>query len=365
MSELKKLPLYETHVKSGAKFTPFAGWNMPVSYGSSLNEHLSVRNSVGLFDVSHMGEIKIFGTQAEKFLNYALTNDISKCEVGQAQYSILCSEDGGTIDDLIIYKMAEDNFLLCVNAANIQIDYETLLERSQDFDCSVQNLSTNFGQLALQGPFSERILSSFLDEDLSSLRKMHFIEGSWLGIPSILARTGYTGEDGFEIYCSTERLSEWVSAFESSVNIEVPWAGLAARDSLRLEAGFPLFGHELSEEISPLQAGLSWAVGFQKLDFIGKEALLRERQDMPRHRVIHYLVEDRRIPREGCKILEPCLNTAGVVLSGGFSPLHNKPMGSALIENKYWDNRNQAGWLANLRDNKIPIDLGLPALKRK
>ena len=161
MSELKKLPLYENHVKSGAKFTPFAGWNMPVSYGSSLNEHLSVRNSVGLFDVSNMGEIKIFGTQAETFLNYALTNDISKCEVGQAQYSILCSEDGGTIDDLIIYKMAEDNFLLCVNAANIQIDYETLLERSQDFDCSVQNLSMNLVNLPYKVHFPKESYQVF------------------------------------------------------------------------------------------------------------------------------------------------------------------------------------------------------------
>lgn len=365
MSEIKKLTLHDHHEAQGAKFTSFAGWNMPVSYGSSLNEHLAVRKSVGLFDVSHMGEIEVAGKQAEEFLNFALTNDLRGCDVGQAQYSILCMENGGAVDDLIVYRREADKFLLCVNAANTEIDYEVLSERKAGFNCEVQNLSSNFGQLACQGPSAESILSTIIDENLSSLAKMHFREGNWLGFPSILSRTGYTGEDGFEIYCSINDLSKWVNAFESAPQCTVPWIGLAARDSLRLEAGFPLYGHELSLDISPVQAGLSWAIGWEKTRFVGCDALSQEKTNQPMHRVVHYLVDDRRIPREGCQITDPKSDVAGVVLSGGFSPLLSQPMGSALIKSSHWSSRADNGWHALLRENKIPIKIGLPALRIK
>tara|TARA_B100002019_G_scaffold224325_1_gene197258 strand:- start:460 stop:1572 length:1113 start_codon:yes stop_codon:yes gene_type:complete len=363
MSELKKLSLHHHHLRMGAKFTPFAGWNMPLSYGSSLNEHLAVRESAGLFDVSHMGEIEVIGDQAEEFLNYALTNDVRKCKIGQAQYSILCSENGCTLDDLIIYRMSEDKFFLCVNAANIEIDYQTLLKRSEGFGCSVNNISLDYGQLAFQGPDSEAILSEIIDRDLSILSKMHFIVGDWMGFTSILARTGYTGEDGFEIYCKCYDLPKWLKTFESQA-ASIPWIGLAARDSLRLEAGFPLYGHELSENITPLQAGLTWVIGWDKPKFIGADALAKEKENQPASRVVHYLVNDRRIPREGCLIIAPDNEIVGKVLSGGYSPLHKKPTGSALIKNSYWSKQNDQGWHALVRENKLPIDLGSPALRR-
>lgn len=363
MSELKKLLLHEYHQRRGAKFAPFAGWNMPLSYGSALNEHLVVRESAGLFDVSHMGEIEVTGDQAEEFLNYALTNDVRRCKIGQAQYSILCLENGCTLDDLIIYRMAEDKFFLCVNAANVEIDYETLTKRSVGFRCSVQNTSLNYGQLALQGPDSEAILSKIIDKDLSTLSKMHFIIIDWMGFTSILARTGYTGEDGFEIYCKCSDLPKWLNNFESYTN-SIPWIGLAARDSLRLEAGFPLYGHELSETITPFQAGLSWAIGWDKSKFIGCDALAKEKENQPASRIAHYLAKDRRIPREGCPIIAPDNEVVGRVLSGGYSPLHKKPMGSAMIKNSYWSKQNDLGWHALVRENKIPINLGSPALRR-
>ena len=365
MSGIKKLTLHDHHEIRGAKFTSFAGWNMPVSYGSSLNEHLAVRQSVGLFDVSHMGEIEVTGAQAEEFLNFALTNDLGRCKIGQAQYSLLCMENGGTVDDLILYRRESDKFLLCVNAANTQTDYEALLDRSVGFDCEVKNLSSKFGQLAIQGPSAEIILSSIIGEGLSSLPKMHFCEGNWMGNSSILSRTGYTGEDGFEIYCSQKELVNWIDAFENSQVCSVPWIGLAARDSLRLEAGFPLYGHELSLNISPVQAGLSWAIGWDKTNFVGRDALFEEKTKQPTHRVVHYLADDRRIPREGCQIMDPQSNLAGEVLSGGFSPLLKKPMGSALIKGTNWSCRTDNGWYALLRDNKIPIEIGLPALRGK
>ena len=361
MSDLKKLTSHEFHLAKGAKFTSFAGWNMPVSYGSSLSEHLFVRESVGLFDVSHMGEIEVLGPQSIEFLNYALSNDIKKCDPGQAQYTILCQEDGGTLDDLIVYCRAEQNFLLCVNASNVENDFQVLLERSTPFECEVINRSSSYGQLALQGPHAEKIINQVTDQNLSSLPKMHFLEGLWLGDSSILARTGYTGEDGFEIYTSLRGVNEWLGAFDQ---LSVPMIGLAARDSLRLEAGFPLYGHELSLSISPVQAGLAWAVGWNKDDFCGYQALLTEKKNRPSHRVGYFIASDRRIPRDGCPILNPSDEQVGTVLSGGFSPLHEKPMGTALIDYDNWESRNEAGWHALLRNHKVPIEFGLAPLRR-
>ena len=361
MSEEKKLTLHEHHLANGAKFTSFAGWSMPVSYGSSLNEHLTVRQSVGLFDVSHMGEIEVQGEQAEEFLNFALTNDLRKCEIGKAQYTLLCTENGGTLDDLIIYRREQNKFLLCVNASNIERDFKILSDRAAEYNCEVVDLSSHFGQLALQGPMSEKTLSEIIPSDITKLKKMRFIEGSWMGSHAIIARTGYTGEDGFEIYCSVKELKQWAVAFE---NTQTSWIGLAARDSLRLESGFPLYGHELSLDISPVQAGLSWAVGWSKENFCGGIALSMERKNQPKNHLIYYLADGQRIPRGGCQILDPNDDPAGIVLSGGFSPLHKKPMGTALIKNTSWEIRKNPGWHALIRENKIPIDLGLSALQR-
>ena len=361
MPEDKNLTLHHHHLAKGAKFTSFAGWNMPVSYGSALNEHMAVRESVGLFDVSHMGEIEVNGPDSEAFLNYALTNDLCKCKVGQSQYSILCNEDGGTLDDLIIYRREEERFFLCVNASNVESDYKVLVDRSSPYNCKVTDLSPQYGQLALQGPSSASIFSNLIGEDMSQLKKMHFLEGNWMGSASIIARTGYTGEDGFEIYCLVDELEKWVVAFDQ---IQVPWIGLAARDSLRMEAGFPLYGQELSATITPVQAGLSWAIGWDKEDFCGADTLRKEKDSQPENCLIHYLALDRRIPRNGCQILDSDDQVVGAVLSGGYSPLHKKPMGTALVQKMSYVEKLDTSWYALLRDNKIPIDIGLPALKR-
>jgi aminomethyltransferase len=361
MPEEKNLTLHNHHLAKGAKFTSFAGWNMPISYGSALNEHLLVRESVGLFDVSHMGEIEVTGPDSEAFLNHALSNDLRKCKVGQSQYTILCNEDGGTLDDLIIYRREEGKFLLCVNALNVEADCKVLDERSSPFNCKVSDLSAEYGQLALQGPCSPSILSKLIGQDLSQLKKMHFMEGNWMGAASIIARTGYTGEDGFEIYCSVDELEKWAVAFDQK---QVPWIGLAARDSLRLEAGFPLYGHELSLSITPVQAGLSWAIGWDKENFYGADALRKEKDTEAGNCLIHYLALDRRIPRDGCQILDSDDQVVGTVLSGGYSPLHKKPMGTALVQKVAFINRFDSRWHALLRNKKIPIDIGLPALKR-
>ena len=361
MTDLKNLFLFERHLENGAKFIPFAGWNMPVSYGSALEEHLGVRNKVRLFDVSHMGEIKVSGPDATEFLNYALTNDLNKCSIGQAQYSLLCRDDGGTLDDLLVYRRDENEYLLCVNASNESKDFDSLLEISQRFSCLVENLSEEYGQLALQGPLAESILSDLFGTDFSELPKFKFIEGDWMGGEAIISRTGYTGADGFEIYCPTPELNKWFDAFD---DLQVRWAGLAARDSLRLEAGYPLYGHELSPTISPVQAKLTWAVGWAKTDFSGCLALKSEKESSPKGMVLHYVVEDRRIPRQGCQILDPFGNEAGIVLSGGFSPLLSKPIGSALVDTNKIDKIEKVGWKVLLRENQLPIEFGPPALKR-
>ena len=279
MPEDKNLTLHNHHLAKGAKFTSFAGWNMPVSYGSALNEHMAVRESVGLFDVSHMGEIEVNGPDSEAFLNYALTNDLRKCKVGQSQYSILCNEDGGTLDDLIIYRREEERFFLCVNASNVESDYKVLVDRSSPYDCNVTDLSPQYGQLALQGPSSASIFSKLIGEDMSQLKKMHFLEGNWMGSASIIARTGYTGEDGFEIYCLVDELEKWVVAFDQ---IQVPWIGLAARDSLRLEAGFPSTGknYQLRLHQSRLDCP-GQLVGIKKI-FVGQILCERKKTASPR-----------------------------------------------------------------------------------
>ena len=366
MNNLQKLELHEFHLSNSAKFTPFAGWDMPVSFGRSIEEHIHTREKASLFDVSHMGEIEVDGPDAEPFLDYVLTNAVNSIEVGKAVYSPICTDTGGVLDDLIVYKRGEGNFLLCVNASNAESDFQHFLEQKVQvgFDCEISNVSADWGQLAIQGPSCVEALLSASGLDFSAVPKMSFREVDLFGGHSLVARTGYTGEDGFEIYCPVQNLVEWANAFEDERSSGmVRWAGLAARDSLRLEAGFPLYGHELSLDISPLQAGLGWAVKWQKDDFLGKSSLLGEKERGLPGKVVFYEVEDRRIPRQGDKILSDDVEV-GRVLSGGYSPMIEKPIGSAWLDISVAGGSESVELFAEVRGNRVGLRQTLPVLRK-
>ena len=364
-SQVHKLPLHAFHESMDARFTTFAGWSMPVSYGSSVEEHLACRHKAAVFDVSHMGEIEVDGSDAAKFLDFLLTNNLSSAIVGQAIYSPLCAPDGGTIDDLIAYRKGENSFMLCVNAANIERDLLHLTDYSNAFDCKVSNVSSDFGLLAIQGPKASDILKSIVYEDLSSLGKMRFLQTETFESMAFLSRSGYTGEDGFEVYCRPEALLSWAKAIdEFGKEHGMKWGGLAARDSLRLEAGFPLHGHELSSKVTPLQAGLGWSIDWDKPNgFVGLDALLQEKHEGTSGRVGHYIAEDRRIPRDGASISFRG-KAAGKVLSGGYSPCLERPIGTAWISGEFWLLRHEEGWTAEVRGKSIGVSFEKPALRR-
>ena len=367
MQSLKKLTLHNYHQSNSAKFVPFAGWEMPISYSSSLDEHKFVRQKAGLFDVSHMGELLISGINAEEFLNYALTNDVRKIVDGQAQYSLLCSEKGGTIDDLIIYKISQHSFFLCVNASNVEKDFEYLTSIGAEFDCEIQNLSDAYGQIAIQGPNTLPIMIELIGKEIEEIECMHFREYEWLnGKKSLIARSGYTGEDGFEIYCQQNDLYEWIQLFKAKIDQqEICLAGLAARDSLRLEAGFPLYGNELSVDISPLQAGLRWAVCFEKGNFVGSNALVKEQRDGLPGCVVHYEVDGRRIPRSEAIVTSISDDQMGKVLSGGFSPSLGKPVGTAWVKREHFSEFKQTGGNVTMGRQEVRIFHAKPVLKRQ
>jgi aminomethyltransferase len=312
-----------------------------------------------------MGEIQVLGSDAGPFLDHVLTNWISNSDVGQAVYSPMCDENGGVIDDLIACQRSKDDYLLCVNASNVEKDFDYLKDLVTEFACDVFDLSQKYGQLAVQGPDALAIVSQSAGMDLGFIGKMHFIEVDVFESPALLARSGYTGADGFEIYCRSETLHHWAEALaESGKPYDLCWAGLAARDSLRLEAGLPLHGHELSDQISPIQAGFEWSVKWDKPSgFVGREALLAEKRNGPAGRLGHYLVEDRRIPREGNAITFEDI-VVGRVTSGGYSPLLGKPMGIAWIQSEYWSRRKNPGWVAEVRGRPVSISFGKPALRR-
>jgi len=363
MKNLQKLKLHDLHHKNSAKFVPFAGWEMPVSFGRIIDEHMQTREKVGLFDVSHMGEIEIHGPDAELFLDFLLTNSVSSIDSGKGVYSPMCSEDGGTIDDLIAYKKGSDSFLLCVNASNTDKDFDHFQKQIAGFDCKISNRSSEFSQLAVQGPLSSQALFNATGTDFGDIPKMSFREMDLFGDYCLVARTGYTGEDGFEIYCSAEKAIEWAHAFEDGCSAgTVQWIGLAARDSLRLEAGFPLYGHELSHEISPFQAGLGWAIKWQKKSFLGKESLLAEKKSGVPGKVIFYEVDDRRIPRQDDKVFAAD-RQVGKVLSGGYSPLVEGPIGSAWIDSSVLHTNPPVELTAEVRSNRVSLRRELPVLR--
>ena len=328
MSELKTC-LYDSHVALGTKMSPFAGFIMPIQYAGIVQEHLAVRQHVGMFDVSHMGEIFVEGPDAEAFVNHIFTNEIRGFEPGKVLYGMMCYENGGTVDDLLVYREFEkDHFLLVVNAANIDKDFDWIKEQVKGFACTVRNESPVWGQIAVQGPEAEKTVMDVLGyKEAASLGFYTFCDVEYKGKRLILSRTGYTGEDGFELYTTIENTIEiWDRLLKAGVQP----CGLGCRDTLRFEAGLPLYGDELSPEISPVMAGLGMFCKYEK-DFIGKEALLDQKAGNLEKKLVGIEIFDKAIPRAGYPVELEDGTEVGVVTTGYHSISLDKSICFALV----------------------------------
>lgn len=326
-----RTPLYEEHVKAGGKMVDFHGWELPIQYGGIIEEHEAVRNAAGLFDVSHMGELLVEGRDAGEFIQGMITNDISNTRDGQAVYSPMCYRDGGTVDDLIVYRRDAEHYFIVVNASNTPKDYQWLLDNRKG-SAVIENVSEQYAQLALQGPKSQEILQKLTDYSLQDLSFFHFSEGVNVGgIKVMLARSGYTGEDGFELYApASEAVRLWQLLLEAGRGSGLVPVGLGARDTLRFEAALPLYGQELSEDISPLEAGLGKFVKLEKKGFTGMEALIGQQEAGLARRLVGFEMIERGVPRSGFEVFSDG-KKVGHVTSGGFSPTSRKNLGMALV----------------------------------
>jgi aminomethyltransferase len=333
MSDLKRTPLRDFHAAHGGRLVDFAGWEMPVQYRSILEEHKAVRRMAGLFDVSHMGEVDVRGPQAGTFLNYLVTNDVAKLHPGRVLYSPMCYPSGGVVDDLLVYMHGPEDYFLCINAGNIDKDLAWIHQQAAAFKVTVTDRSADYAQLAVQGPKAAAIVQSLTGAKLATVKYYHFVEGTVAGVHCLISRTGYTGEDGFELYHAAGDATELAAALlKAGQPHGMELAGLGARDSLRLEAGYPLYGHEITQDISPLTAGLGWTVKLDNgADFIGRAALAAEKQNGATQKVVFFKTGDRRIVRAETPVLGPDGAVVGRVVSGTLSPVLNEAIGSALV----------------------------------
>ena len=333
LDQLQKTCLYSSHVALGAKMSPFAGFMMPIQYSTIVREHLAVREHVGMFDVSHMGEIFVEGPEAEAFINHIFTNEIRGFEPGKVLYGMMCYPDGGTVDDLLVYREFQpEHFLLVVNAANIDKDFAWIQEQAKGFDCKVDNASPVWGQIAVQGPEAEKVVMEVLGyKEAADLAFYTFCDVLYKGKRLILSRTGYTGEDGFELYTTLENT---VELWDILLKAGVEPCGLGCRDTLRFEAGLPLYGDELSPEISPVMAGLGMFCKFEK-DFIGKEALLDQKAGNLSRKLVGIEIEDNAIPRAGYPVELADEKQVGVVTTGYHSISLDKSICFALVDKDF------------------------------
>jgi len=331
----KKTPLHATHLALGAKMVPFAGYGMPLQYSGIISEHNAVRTAAGLFDVSHMGEFLITGNTSGTFVNSLVTNDVSSLYDGKALYTAMCREDGGIIDDLLVYRFGSETFVLVVNASRRDVDL-AWVEQHAPPDVTVQDVSDETALLALQGPRSFDILRKASGMDFSGLKFYHFERpGDCLGSKHLLvSRTGYTGETGVELYCpSDEAVSIWERLMEAGQQFGLLPAGLGARDTLRLEAGFCLYGNDLTTETNPLEAGLGWLTKLEAGPFVGRDALLQVKKSGPRRKLVGFIAQERGIPRADNDILAPSGDLIGAVTSGSQSPVLGTGIGMGYVEN--------------------------------
>lgn len=335
----QKIPLDTWHRSHGAKMVEFGGFEMPVSYRGVLAEHETVRERCGLFDISHMGEFIVEGENAEAFLQKLTTNDLSRLDDGQAQYSLLLYPEAGVVDDIIVYRLSAKRFMLCVNASNIQKDFNWLQSHLEP-GVVLQDQSAATGLIALQGPHSFALLEK-LDFDLKRLKRFEFCETQLASCPLWISRTGYTGEEGCEIFLPNAYLEKiWKALLEAGAKEGLEPIGLGARDTLRLEMGYPLYGHEISESINPFEAGLAWVVKMNKPDFIGKAALQKIKQEGIKRRLIGLVMEDQGIPRQAQNLISEG-RPVGEVLSGTFSPTLKIGIATALVESKIVEGKTE------------------------
>jgi aminomethyltransferase len=325
-----RTPLYDTHVKAGGRLVEFAGWEMPVQYSGILEEHDAVRTRAGLFDVSHMGEVVFRGPKAAEALSRLFTNDLRRLVDGQAQYGCLCRPSGGIVDDVIVYRRGSEDWLVCVNAGNRQKDFEWL-KAGEGPGAAVKNESDDWAQLALQGPKAPAIVQRLTKTDLSKIQTFHFAPAEVAGVSCLAARTGYTGEDGFELFCLPDKAAKlWDALLEAGRADGAIPAGLGARDSLRLESAYRLYGSDMDDETTPLEAGLGWVVKLDKGEFNGRDALLAQKAKGLSKRLVGFTLTERGIPRHGYPVLRDG-KPAGVVTSGTQSPTLKIPVGLAYV----------------------------------
>ena len=328
---MKNTALTKTHETLGAKMVPFAGYNMPVQYEGVNIEHETVRNAVGVFDVSHMGEFLISGTNALDLIQKVSSNDASKLTIGKAQYSCLPNDDGGIVDDLIIYKIKDDTYLLVVNASNIEKDWNWIQSKN-NVGATMRNLSEDYSLLAIQGPKAIEAMQSITSNDLSAINFYNFVVGDFAGIDNvIISATGYTGSGGFEIYCKNSEVKQiWDNVLKAGEKYGIKPIGLAARDTLRLEMGYCLYGNDIDDTTSPIEAGLGWITKFTKT-FTNSKALEDEKQRGPERKLVAFELTERGIPRHGYDIVDNSGNKIGNVTSGTMSPSLGKGIGLGYV----------------------------------
>jgi len=361
---LKRTSLYEVHKRAGAKIVEFAGYEMPVQYASVIEEHRRVRQSVGVFDVSHMGEVEVWGSDALDFVQRITTNDASKLREGKVQYSAMSYEDGGIVDDLLVYHM-KDHFMLVVNASNIEKDYSWMLQHASG-DVVLKNVSDDIALLAVQGPKSLETLRQLSSAELSSLPYYHFVRATLAGVNTVISRTGYTGELGFEIYfLSQADIAEkiWNAIVREGERFAITGAGLGARDTLRLEMGFCLYGNDIDQTTNTLEAGLGWITKLDAKDFVGRETLLKVKRDGLKRKLVGFTLDDRAFPRHGYPIH---LNGSaiGYVTSGTFSPTLERGIGLGYVTIEHARNGGTINIL--IRNKEYPATIvDVPFVKKE
>lgn len=357
----KRTALYDEHVKLGGRVVEFGGWDLPVQYSGLADEHKACRTAIGLFDVSHMGEFIVEGEHALDYLNTLVTNDLSKIADGQAMYTAMCHESGGIVDDLIIYKRSRDKFFVVVNASNTDKDFDHAVKIKKMFpefaSVKLENASPKYTQIAVQGPRATELVQLFSDQDLSKVKTYWFTEGKLSGeIPCFFARTGYTGEDGFELYVAWDQGPKvWRALIEKGTPMGLKPCGLGARDTLRTEMKYPLYGHELDDVTTPLESGLAWVTKLDKKNFIGKDAIEKKKASGIKNSLIGLKALGKLIPRQGYTVHDESGRQIGSVTSGTFSPSLNYSIAIARVESTF--SKIGTKLKIKVRDNFLDVEV--------